>query len=197
MNSIIPKILNNLFLSLSFTPLLSPSIYLSLPIAPILLICLLSLSQSLFFSLCLSLSQVSAENMASLCERQQRCVKASIVSSWQLVEAQDQLCGLELHGSESVEQARARALASSAHLSQTEEEWRRKESMLESRWSPVLGPDPGHGGFDKVHTHAHTHNSQRMNVQQQTNFTYTNEKKKLYFYDASCLHWTKIFCLYD
>ncbi|XP_060752172.1 hsp90 co-chaperone Cdc37-like 1 isoform X1 [Tachysurus vachellii] len=93
--------------------------------------------------------EVSAESMASLCERQQRCVKASIVSSWQLVEAQDQLCGLELHGSESVEQARAQALASSAHLSQTEEEWRMKESMLDSRWSPVLGQEPGHSGFNK------------------------------------------------
>ncbi|KAI5620095.1 hsp90 co-chaperone Cdc37-like 1, partial [Silurus asotus] len=100
--------------------------------------------------LSLPLSQVSVEeSMASLCERQQRCVKASIVSSWQLVEAQDQLCGLELHGSESVEQARARALASSAHLSQIEEEWRRKESMLDSRWSPTLGPDPGQHGFNK------------------------------------------------
>lgn len=93
--------------------------------------------------------QVSAESIASLCERQQRCVKASIVSSWRLVEAQDQLCGLELHGSESAEQAQARALASSAHLSQTEEEWRRKESMLDSRWSPVLGQEPGYSGFDK------------------------------------------------
>ncbi|KAM9455313.1 hsp90 co-chaperone Cdc37-like 1 isoform 2-T2 [Clarias gariepinus] len=93
--------------------------------------------------------EVSAESMASLCERQQRSMKASIVSSWQLVEAQDQLSGLELHGSESVEQARARALASSAHLSQTEEEWRRKESMLNSRWSPTSGLEPGHGGFDR------------------------------------------------
>ncbi|KAK3522203.1 hypothetical protein QTP70_032392 [Hemibagrus guttatus] len=93
--------------------------------------------------------EFSAESMASLCERQQRCVKASVVSSWQLVEAEDQLCGLELHGSESVEQARAQALASSAHLSQTEEEWRMKESMLDSRWSPVLGQETGHSGFDK------------------------------------------------
>lgn len=104
-----------------------------------------------------TLSQVSAESMESLCERQQRCVKASIVSSWQLVEAQDQLCGLELHGSESVEQARAQALTSSAHLSQTEEEWRMKESMLDSRWSPVLGQEPGHSGFDKVHARTHRH----------------------------------------
>ncbi|XP_066506965.1 hsp90 co-chaperone Cdc37-like 1 isoform X2 [Hoplias malabaricus] len=90
--------------------------------------------------------------MAFLCESQQRCVKASIVSSWQLVEAQDQLCGLELHGSESAEQAHARALASSTQLSQTEEEWRRKESMLgglESRWSPVPGVETGESGFDK------------------------------------------------
>lgn len=116
----------------------------------------------------LSLSQVSAESMESLCERQQRCVKASIVSSWQLVEAQDRLCGLELHSSESVEQARAQALASSAHLSETEEEWRRKESMLESRSNPVLGLDPEHGGFDKVHTHTRTHSSQLMKIHQVT-----------------------------
>ncbi|KAI4886034.1 hypothetical protein NFI96_024195 [Prochilodus magdalenae] len=98
------------------------------------------------------LHEANAESMASLCESQQRCVKASIVSSWQLVEAQDQLCGLELHGCESAEQARARALASSAHLSQTEEEWRRKESMLggmESRWSPVPGSETDDSGFDK------------------------------------------------
>ncbi|XP_062870006.1 hsp90 co-chaperone Cdc37-like 1 [Trichomycterus rosablanca] len=95
------------------------------------------------------LHEASAESIASLCERQQRCVKASIVSSWQLVEAQDQLCGLELHGSESAEQARARALASSAHLSKTEEEWRRKESMLDSRRSPVLGQEFCDSGFDK------------------------------------------------
>ncbi|XP_072515809.1 hsp90 co-chaperone Cdc37-like 1 isoform X2 [Salminus brasiliensis] len=96
--------------------------------------------------------EASAESMTSLCESQQQSVKASIVSSWQLVEAQDQLCGLELHGCESAEQARARALASSAHLSQTEEEWRRKESVLgglESRWSPVLGLEAEHSGFDK------------------------------------------------
>lgn len=111
--------------------------------------------------------EISAESMAFLCERQQRCVKASIVSSWRLVEAQDGLGDLELHGCESVEQARARALASSAHLTQCEEEWRRKESMLESRWSPVLGQETGYGGFDKSiindpqpqDTHTHHDNS--------------------------------------
>lgn len=96
--------------------------------------------------------EASAESMVSLCESQQQRVKATIVSSWQLVEAQDQLCGLELHGCESAEQARARALASSAQLSQTEEEWRKKESLLggsEARLSPVLGLETEHRGFDK------------------------------------------------
>ncbi|KAG5272291.1 hypothetical protein AALO_G00163790 [Alosa alosa] len=94
----------------------------------------------------------SAESMASLCQRQQRCVKASIVSSWQLVEAQDQLCGLELHGSESAEQERARTLASSAELSQTEREWRLKESMLGSadpRRSPELSSNASRDVFNK------------------------------------------------
>ncbi|KAG7477065.1 hypothetical protein MATL_G00089320 [Megalops atlanticus] len=105
-----------------------------------------------FLSSPLHHQQPSAERMASLCQSQQRCVKASIESSWQLVEAQDQLCGLELHGSESAEQERARALTSSAELSQTEEEWRHKESMLGSQdlsRSPVLSLLSSRDVFDK------------------------------------------------
>ncbi|XP_029024864.1 hsp90 co-chaperone Cdc37-like 1 isoform X2 [Betta splendens] len=68
--------------------------------------------------------------MSSLCQSQQRCVKASIVSSWRLAEAQDQLCSLGVHSSESLEQERARIMACPADLTNTEEEWRRKESML-------------------------------------------------------------------
>ncbi|KAK7120214.1 hypothetical protein R3I94_020277 [Phoxinus phoxinus] len=89
----------------------------------------------------------SAESMASLCQSQQRCLEASIASQWQLAEAQDQLCGLELHSSESVEQERARALASSAELSQTEQEWRHKERMLGR--SPTLCPEASRDVFDK------------------------------------------------
>uniref|UniRef100_A0A671WGW7 Hsp90 co-chaperone Cdc37-like 1 n=1 Tax=Sparus aurata TaxID=8175 RepID=A0A671WGW7_SPAAU len=80
--------------------------------------------------------------MESLCQSQQRCVKASIVSSWRLAEAQDQLCSLGVHSSESLEQERARTRACPTELSHTEEEWRRKESMLggqEPSRSPVLG----------------------------------------------------------
>ncbi|CAM4730602.1 hypothetical protein PO909_022271 [Leuciscus waleckii] len=89
----------------------------------------------------------SAESMASLCQSQQRCLEASIASQWQLAEAQDQLCGLELHSSESVEQERARALASSAELSQTEQEWRHKERMLGR--SPTLCPEASRDVFNK------------------------------------------------
>ncbi|XP_051541522.1 hsp90 co-chaperone Cdc37-like 1 isoform X2 [Myxocyprinus asiaticus] len=89
----------------------------------------------------------SAESMASLCQHQQHCVKASIRSQWQLAEAQNQLCGLELHSSESVEQEHARALASSTELSQTEKEWRHKESMLGR--SPMLCPDASRDVFNK------------------------------------------------
>uniref|UniRef100_A0A1A7YQM2 Hsp90 co-chaperone Cdc37-like 1 n=1 Tax=Iconisemion striatum TaxID=60296 RepID=A0A1A7YQM2_9TELE len=90
--------------------------------------------------------------MASLCQSQQRCVKASIVSSWRLAEAQDQLCSLGVHSSESLEQERARTLACPTELTHTEEEWRRKESMLggsgPSR-SPVLGDTGSWDVFDK------------------------------------------------
>ncbi|KAG5834568.1 hsp90 co-chaperone Cdc37-like 1 isoform X1 [Anguilla anguilla] len=105
-----------------------------------------------FQSSLLQHQQPTADSMASLCQSQQQCVKASILSNWQLVEAQDQLCGLELHGSESLEQERARVLTSVAELSQTECEWRRKESMLENqdlRWSPVPNPDCNRDVFNK------------------------------------------------
>lgn len=90
--------------------------------------------------------------MASLCQSQQRCVKASIVSSWRLAEAQDQLRSLGVHSSESLEQERARTLACPRELTHTEEEWRRKESMLcgqEPSRSPVLGAVGSWDVFDK------------------------------------------------
>ncbi|XP_054859989.1 LOW QUALITY PROTEIN: hsp90 co-chaperone Cdc37-like 1 [Amphiprion ocellaris] len=90
--------------------------------------------------------------MASLCQSQRRCVKASIFSSWRLAEAQDQLCSLGVHSSESLEQERARTLACPRELTHTEEEWRRKESMLggqEPSRSPVLGAVGSWDVFDK------------------------------------------------
>ncbi|KAJ7986880.1 hypothetical protein DPEC_G00332990 [Dallia pectoralis] len=109
-----------------------------------------------------SVESVSADSMASLCQSQQQCVKASVVSGWQLVEAQDQLCGLELHGSESVEQERARAIASQAELCHTELEWRRKESMLGGGRSSVLGGDGSRDVFDRSII-----NTQSTNLQSQ------------------------------
>lgn len=91
--------------------------------------------------------------MVSLCQSQQRCMKASIVSSWRLAEAQDQLGSLGVHSSESLEQERARTLACPTELTHTEEEWRRKESMLGSlggSHSPVLGAVGSWDVFDKV-----------------------------------------------
>ncbi|XP_060932620.1 hsp90 co-chaperone Cdc37-like 1 [Limanda limanda] len=97
-------------------------------------------------------SQLCDCPMASLCQSQQRCVKASIVSSWRLAEAQEQLCSLGVHSSESLEQERARTLACPTELTHTEEEWRRKESMLgglEPSRSPVLGAVASWDVFDK------------------------------------------------
>ncbi|KAI7793211.1 hsp90 co-chaperone Cdc37-like 1 [Triplophysa rosa] len=89
----------------------------------------------------------SVDSMVSLCQSQKRCLKASVACQWQLAEAQDQLCGLELHGSESVEQEHARALASSTELSQIEQEWKHKERMLGR--SPTLCPEASRDVFDK------------------------------------------------
>ncbi|XP_070706961.1 hsp90 co-chaperone Cdc37-like 1 [Pempheris klunzingeri] len=90
--------------------------------------------------------------MASLCQSQQRCVKASIVSSWRLAEAQDQLCSLGVHSSESLEQERARTRVCPTELTHTEEEWRRKESMLGGQGpsrSPLFGDVGSWDVFDK------------------------------------------------
>ncbi|XP_041666205.1 hsp90 co-chaperone Cdc37-like 1 isoform X2 [Cheilinus undulatus] len=90
--------------------------------------------------------------MASLCQSQQRCVKASIVSSWRMAEAQDQLLSLGVHSSESLEQERARTQVCPAELRHAVEEWRRKESMLggpEPSRSPVLGAVRSWDVFDK------------------------------------------------
>ncbi|XP_068609028.1 hsp90 co-chaperone Cdc37-like 1 [Brachionichthys hirsutus] len=90
--------------------------------------------------------------MESLCQSQQRRVKASIVSNWGLAEAQDQLSSLGVHSSESLEQERARTLACPSELTHTEEEWRRKESLLgrqEPSSSPVLGASGSWDVFDK------------------------------------------------
>ncbi|KAM3874360.1 hsp90 co-chaperone Cdc37-like 1 [Diretmus argenteus] len=97
-------------------------------------------------------SHLSDSAMATLCQRQQRCVKASIVSSWSLAEAQDQLCSLGVHGSESLEQEQARTLACPKELTHTEQEWRRKESILggqDPSRSPVLGAVGSWDVFDK------------------------------------------------
>lgn len=100
-----------------------------------------------------SSSHVCDSAMESLCQSQQRRVKASIVSSWTLAEAQDRLCSLGVHSSESLEQERARTLVCPTELTHTEEEWRRKESMLggqEPSRSPVLGAVRSWDVFDKV-----------------------------------------------
>lgn len=101
----------------------------------------------------LSSSHLCNCTMVPLCQGQQRCMKASIVTSWRLAEAQDQLCSLGVHSSESLEQERARTLVCPTELTHTEEEWRRKESMLGGpggSHSPVLGAVGSWDVFDKV-----------------------------------------------
>lgn len=90
--------------------------------------------------------------MASVCQSQQHRMKASILSGWRLAEAQDQLCSLGVHSSESLEQERARTSTCPSELSHTEQEWQRKESMLggpEPSCSPVLGVSGSWDVFNK------------------------------------------------
>uniref|UniRef100_A0A3B4BJN6 Hsp90 co-chaperone Cdc37-like 1 n=1 Tax=Periophthalmus magnuspinnatus TaxID=409849 RepID=A0A3B4BJN6_9GOBI len=79
-------------------------------------------------------SQLCDSAMASLCQSQQRCVKASVMFGWRLAEAQDQLCSLEVHSSESVQQERARTRACPTELSHTEQELAGSEPSLSQQW---------------------------------------------------------------
>lgn len=101
----------------------------------------------------LSQSSILHDNaVASLCQSQQHCMKASILSGWRLAEAQDQLCSLGVHSSESLEQEKARTSACPSELSHTEQEWQRKESMLGGRepsCSPVLEVSASWDVFNK------------------------------------------------
>lgn len=124
-------------------------------------------------------SQLCDSAVASLCQSQQRCVKASIVSNWTLAEAQDQLCSLGVHSSESLEQERARTLTCQTELTHTEEEWRRKESMLggqEPSRSPVLGASGSWDVFDKV------------SVQESKEITTVNTSRVIIINNNVCLH---------
>ncbi|XP_061603170.1 hsp90 co-chaperone Cdc37-like 1 isoform X1 [Phyllopteryx taeniolatus] len=118
----------------------------------------LSDSESPETDTCCSHQQTSSTQLcgcgeASICQNQQQgCSTTSMVSSWMLAEAQDRLCGLKFHCSESLEQEHARTRASPTQLTQTEEEWRRKESMLGGQGpsqGPVLGADGSWDVFDK------------------------------------------------
>ncbi|XP_061148768.1 hsp90 co-chaperone Cdc37-like 1 [Syngnathus typhle] len=100
-----------------------------------------------------SSTQLSSCAEASLCQDQQQgCSATSMVSSWMLAEAQDRLCALRFHSSESLEQEHARTRASPTELTHTVEEWLHKELMLggpEHSRGPVLGADGSWDVFDK------------------------------------------------
>ncbi|MGH0133219.1 UNVERIFIED_CONTAM: hypothetical protein FKN15_052207 [Acipenser sinensis] len=95
--------------------------------------------------------QVNADSMDLMFKSQKQCVKNSIECKWHLAEAQQKLCSLELHNSESLEQEHAKAQADSSELRQTEQEWRHKEKMLiwGERQNPLLSNAFSREVFDK------------------------------------------------
>ncbi|XP_041041859.1 hsp90 co-chaperone Cdc37-like 1 isoform X2 [Carcharodon carcharias] len=75
-------------------------------------------------------SQVYMGGVESICHKQQELVKRTMECRWRLAEAQQRLCDLELHNSESLEQERAKAQTEFWELKQKEDEWRQKEEEL-------------------------------------------------------------------
>ncbi|XP_048384124.2 hsp90 co-chaperone Cdc37-like 1 [Stegostoma tigrinum] len=75
-------------------------------------------------------SQVCMSGVDGVCHTQQELVKKTMECGWRLAEAQQRLCDLELHNSESLEQERAKAQVEFWELKQKEDEWRQKEEEL-------------------------------------------------------------------
>ncbi|XP_005998939.1 hsp90 co-chaperone Cdc37-like 1 isoform X2 [Latimeria chalumnae] len=84
------------------------------------------------------LEQMCIDGMDAVCHNQKEFVKNRVACKWNIAEAQQKLCCLELHNSESVEQEHAKAQTGHSELKQKEEEWRQKEEDLEreGRMSP-------------------------------------------------------------
>ncbi|XP_042193389.1 hsp90 co-chaperone Cdc37-like 1 isoform X1 [Callorhinchus milii] len=75
-------------------------------------------------------TQICADGGASIGHEQQGLVKNTLECKWNLAEAQERLCTLELHNSESLEQEHAKAQTESWELKRKEDEWRQKEEEL-------------------------------------------------------------------
>lgn len=60
-------------------------------------------------------------------------MKSTVACKWNLAEAQQKLCSLALHNSESLDQEHAKAQTAVSELRQREEEWRQKEEALIQR----------------------------------------------------------------
>lgn len=75
-------------------------------------------------------SQVYMGGVESVCHKQQELMQKTVECRWRLAEAQQRLCNLELHNSESLEQERAKAQTEYWELKKKEDEWRQKEEEL-------------------------------------------------------------------
>ncbi|XP_069776630.1 hsp90 co-chaperone Cdc37-like 1 isoform X2 [Narcine bancroftii] len=75
-------------------------------------------------------SQIYDGGVESVCHKQQELMKKTVECGWRLAEAQQRLCNLELHNSESLEQERAKAQTEYWELKKKEDEWRQKEEEL-------------------------------------------------------------------
>ncbi|XP_072114061.1 hsp90 co-chaperone Cdc37-like 1 isoform X2 [Mobula birostris] len=75
-------------------------------------------------------SQVYSGGVESVCHKEQELMKKTVECRWRLAEAQQRLCNLELHNSESLEQERAKAQTEYWELKKKEDEWRQKEEEL-------------------------------------------------------------------
>ncbi|XP_072904441.1 hsp90 co-chaperone Cdc37-like 1 isoform X2 [Hemitrygon akajei] len=75
-------------------------------------------------------SQVCTGGVESVCHKEQELMKKTVECRWKLAEAQQRLCNLELHNSESLEQERAKAQTEYWELKKKEDEWRQKEEEL-------------------------------------------------------------------
>ncbi|NXN86854.1 CD37L protein, partial [Bombycilla garrulus] len=105
-------------------------------------------------------TQTYGQGIELICQKQEEFVKISIESNWNLAEAQQKLCSLALHNSESMDQEYAKAQTEASELRQREEEWRRKEALIEKERQNLWNTDSfSKEVFNKVcHINVYEHN---------------------------------------
>ncbi|NWW95578.1 CD37L protein, partial [Rhynochetos jubatus] len=126
-------------------------------------------------------TQTYGQGIEFICQKQKEFVKRSVESQWNLAEAQQKLGSLALHNSESTDQEYAKAQTEASELRHREEEWRRKEVLIQREQQNLWNTD----SFSKeVFNKSFISQYKRKEVEDEDtskSFTQKHEQKIRYF----------------